>query len=124
MTLAEIDARLAEIEEELEVCRAATPGPWTRATSQGEYIHSSDVTDAAAVAGPRSAHAADAEFVILARDGYPRALENERALLRALKAALKSCLAIPSMHHPVAFAHGFWGALSAEKKSAETEVQP
>lgn len=124
MSLAEIDTRLAEIDAELEVCRAATPGPWTRATSSGEYIHLSDVADGAAVFGPRSANTADAELVIQARDGYPRALENERALLRALKAALEACDQVPSMHYHVAFAQGFWVAISAEKKSVVTEAQP
>lgn len=122
MTLAEIDARLAEIEQELEVCRAATPGPWDYCTEhRRRYI---EAASGGLLFDGNTSIAENTVFVATARDGYPRALENERSLLRALKAALKSCLAIPSMHHPVAFAHGFWGALSAEKKSAETEVQP
>ena len=149
MTLAEIDARLAEIEEELEVCRAAAPGPWQQSRyvpmRNARKLHPDDadrirlqeeriIRGAGRVGTPEcnqlfrlegiEATSVNVSFIAESRDGYPRALENERALLRALKAALDAYGRAPHWSAPAAFTYAFWGEFFAEKKSIETEVQP
>src|ERR1700685_3008401 len=88
MTIAEIEARVKEIDEQLAICDKATPGPWE--TGGGcvlqeafpadiitEALHSSDLVDGDYQQG-------NIDFIAAAREGWPQALRNERAALFAL----------------------------------------
>lgn len=133
MTLSEIDARLEEIEAELAICRAATPGPWVI----GKDVDDESVTSFAIFGEEVVALDIEPEevaaFIASARAGYPRALAGERRLLRALRAAAE---AAPSLYDPsgtitmhqgsntLTWAHEFWRAFNAEKLNYEKEITP
>ena len=120
MTLDEIDARLLEIEAELAICRAATPGPWW---DESGVIHAQRETGCVhpAAAGVN----ANADFIASSRTGYPKALAGERRLLRALRAAVGEWPAGGAPYiDPAQFYYAFWRAFNAEKLDYEKEITP
>lgn len=80
-----------DLVKDLELCEAATPGPWTELLAQGGYIinHECGEETARVIRGAGGVRRSeDAAFIAAARTGWPHAIRRVMAAEAKLHAAV------------------------------------